>query len=225
MEPTCYRCHAPVEPDANYCLSCGAPQIRFVPDHHIEAQPAEATHRSPSEIEHTGLIAWKPAIQIAISVAIIVGILSTVMAIGSILWVALGAMLAIRVYRRRQPQPSLSKRAGAHIGALVGALAATVALAGNAIFLVIQRYGLHQGAALDQQMTEIIHQAATRAGAMDPQAPVQVFVQFWLSAEGRVGLMLLAMGFLCLFILLFAIAGGVLGAQIYRSPNGRKVIP
>ncbi len=107
----------------------------------------------------------------------------------------------------------------------MGLLAAAVALAGNAIFLVLQRYGMHQGALIDSQLTSIVKQAAERAAAMDPQAPVAMFTSFWLSPEGRIGLILLTMGFLALLIFMFAIAGGMLGAQIYRSPRRRKAIP
>jgi hypothetical protein len=53
---------------------------------------------------------------------------------------------------------------------------------------------------------------------------VATFSNFWLSAEGRIGLILLTMAFLSLLIVLFAIAGGVLGGQIYRSSRGSKAL-
>ncbi len=229
MELVCHCCSATVEPDAIYCQNCGSPQVRFVaPEENsatgsgAEGKTLESLHAA--EAVESGAIQWKPTIRIAATVAIAVGILSTLLAVGSVLWVAAGAVVVIGMYHRRQPRAFLGRRVGARIGALVGLLAAAVALAGNAIFLVIQRYGMHQGTLIDTQLIGIVKQAAERAAAMDPQAPVATFANFWLSAEGRIGLILLTMGFLALLIFLFAIAGGVLGAQIYRSPRSRKAI-
>lgn len=224
MELVCHRCSATVEPDANYCLQCGAPQVRFIPQ---EEGPYGAQNRSgpqAPEIDTGNSIHWKLTIRIAAAAALVAGIFSTLLAVGSVLWVAVAAVLAIGAYRRRQPHAMLPPRTGARIGALVGVMAAAVALAGNAVFLVIQRYGMHQGNLIDVQLATIVKQAAQRATTMDPQAPVATFTNFWLSAEGRVGLILLTMGFLAILILLFAVAGGALGAQIYRSPRNHKAI-
>ena len=224
MEPICHRCNATVEPDSFYCQSCGAPQVRFVAPEEASAMAVEASSgdavRDPAP---GGPIQWKPMIRIAAGVAVGVGILSTLLAAGSVLWVAAGAFFVIGIYRRRQPWARFGRGAGARVGALVGLLTAAVALTGNAIFLVIQRYGMHQGALIDTQLNNIVKQAAQRAAAMDPQAPVAALAGFWLSAEGRIGLILLTMGFLALLIFLFAIAGGMLGAQIYRAPRGRTL--
>lgn len=223
MELTCYRCSGTVEPDASYCQHCGAPQVRFIPQ---EETPALAADAGPhlSAAEGNTAIHWKVAIRIAAYVAVGVGVLSTLLAAGSVLWVAAGAVAVMGIYHRRQPHALLASRVGARIGALVGLLAAAVSLAGNAIFLLIQRYGMHQGRLIDTQLTSIVKQAGARAASMDPQAPIASFTNFWLSAEGRVGLILLTMGFLAVLILLFAIGGGVLGAQIYRTTRGHKAI-
>jgi ribosomal protein L40E len=229
MDQVCHRCSATVEPDAIYCQNCGAPQVRFLapePETAIAGDDA-AKVASLQELDlagHSDTIQWKPMIRIAAVVSVGVGILSTLLAAGSVLWVAAGAVIVIGIYRRRQPRVTLGRRAGARIGALVGLLAATIALAGNAVFLVIQRYGMHQGTLIDTQLNGIVKQAAERAASMDSQAPVATFTNFWLSAEGRIGLILLTMGFLALLIFLFAIAGGVLGAQIYRSPRSRRAL-
>lgn len=169
-------------------------------------------------------VSWKMAIRIAAIVGTAVGVLSAVLAAGSVLWVAAGAVVAIGIYHRRRPLTSLGPRVGARVGALLGLIAATVAFAANSVLLVVQRYGLHQGNAIDTQLTAIVKQAAARATTMDPQAPVASFTSFWLSAEGRIGLILLTMAFLSVLIVLFAIAGGVLGAQIYRRSRGNKAL-
>ncbi len=227
MDSVCHRCNATLDPEVFYCPECGAPQIRYV------AEESEATPMTPG----TGVdlhaaaagsgssISWKMAIQIAGLVGTGVGILSALLSAGSVLWVAAGAVVVMGIYHRRRPLALLGPRIGARVGALVGLIAATVAFAANAILLVVQRYGMHQGNEIDAELTSIVKQAATRASAMDPQAPVTAFTNFWLSAEGRIGLILLTMAFLSTLILLFAIAGGVLGGQIYRPSRGNKALP
>lgn len=226
MDLVCHRCSATLEPEAYYCLTCGAPQVRYV------AEESEATQMTPgvgvdlqsAAADAGSFISWKMAIRIAGLVGTGVGILSALLAAGSVLWVAVGAVVAIGIYHRRWPLTLLGPRIGARVGALLGLIAATVAFAANAILLVIQRYGLHQGNEIDTQLTTIVKQAAAHAATMDPQAPVAAFTNFWLSAEGRIGLILLTMAFLSGLIVLFAIAGGVLGAQIYRSSRGSKAL-
>jgi ribosomal protein L40E len=215
MEAICHRCSATLEPDAQYCPSCGAPQIRYVPQEEpVSLHAVAATHATPAT---PGGIAWPVAIRISLMIAGVTGLLTTLLAPGSILWVAGGAFLAIRLYARRTPQHPLPRRSGIRIGGLVGLLTAAVALTGNSIFLVIQRFVLHQGSTIDTQLTSIVTQAASRASSMDPQAPVSMLTSFWLSPEGRIGLILLTMAFLSVLILLFAIAGGIFGAQLTHA--------
>jgi ribosomal protein L40E len=227
MEMVCHRCSATLDPEAYYCPECGAPQIRYVAE---EGEPtlttpgAEVTlHAAAADSGNS--ISWKMAIRIAALVGIAVGILSTLLEIGSVLWVAVGAVVVMGICHRRRPRALLGPRIGARIGALVGLIAATVAFAANSVLLVVQRYGMHQGNQIDTQLTAIVKQAASHASAIDPQAPVLAFTNFWLSAEGRIGLILLTMAFLSTLIVLFAIAGGVLGAQIYRPSRGSKALP
>lgn len=221
MEAICHRCSATVEPDAQYCPNCGAPQIRYVPQEDAAPIPVPAKHSASVVF---GGIAWPVAIRISIVVALVTGALTTLLAPGSILWVTGGAFLAIRLYARRTPQHPLPRRSGIRIGGLVGLLTAAVALTGNSIFLVIQRFALHQGSVIDTQLTSIVTQAAARASTMDPQAPVSMLTSFWLSPEGRTGLILLTMAFLSVLILLFAIAGGVFAAQMTRSRTGSTTL-
>jgi uncharacterized protein YqgC (DUF456 family)/ribosomal protein L40E len=226
MDQVCHRCSATLEPEVYYCPECGAPQIRYVAEEGAAAQsiPGAGVNIQASATGAGTGVSWKMAIRVAALVGTAVGILSALQAAGSVLWVAVGAVVAMGIYHRRRPLTRLAPRIGARVGALLGLIAATVAFSTNAVLLVVQRYGLHQGNAIDTQLTSIVKQAAARAATMDPQAPVASFTHFWLSAEGRIGLILLTMAFLSVLIVLFAIAGGVLGAQIYRSSRGSKAL-
>lgn len=225
MGLACYRCGATLDSEAAYCHECGAPQVRYSTQASEDASAAVPTGpRSHFEAaERASAVHWRLATRIALVVATAVGLLSAFLAAGSVLWVAAGAVAVLGIYRRKRPQALLNSRIGARIGVLVGMIAASVALAGNAVLLVIQRFGLHQGNQIDVQLDTIVRQAAEHATSMDPQAPVATFTSFWLSAEGKSGLILLTMAFLSVLIVLFAVAGGVLGAQLYRSPRDGKV--
>ena len=224
MDLACHRCSATLEPEAFYCPECGAPQIRYVTDEDEAAQgmPGIGVSIQAGAAAAGSSVSWRLAIQIAAVVGTGVGVLSALLAAGSVLWVAVGAVVAMGIYHRRRPLTLLGPRVGARVGGLLGLIAATVAFAANSVLLVVQRYGMHQGHEIDTQLTNIVKQAAARAATMDPQAPVITFTNFWLSAEGRIGLILLTMAFLSSLIVLFAIAGGVLGGQIYRSSRGSK---
>ncbi|MHB1841249.1 MAG: hypothetical protein ACYCPD_15935 [Acidobacteriaceae bacterium] len=222
----CHRCNTTLDPEAYYCPTCGAPQIRYVAD---EGEAVQIAAGASVDIRAAAAgsgssISWKMAIRIAALVGTGVGILSALLAAGSVLWVAVGAVVVMGTYHRRRPLTLLGPRVGARVGALLGLIAATVAFAANAMLLVVQRYGMRQGNEIDTQLTSIVKQAAAHAATMDPQAPVAAFTNFWLSAEGRIGLILLTMAFLSVLIVLFAIAGGVLGAQIYRSSRSNKAL-
>ena len=224
MDLACHRCSATLGPEAFYCPECGAPQIRYVTDEDEAAQgmPGIGVNIQAGAAAAGSSVSWRLAIQIAAVVGTGVGVLSALLAAGSVLWVAVGAVVAMGIYHRRRPLTLLGPRVGARVGGLLGLIAATVAFASNSVLLVVQRYGMHQGHEIDTQLTNIVKQAAARAATMDPQAPVITFTNFWLSAEGRIGLILLTMAFLSSLIVLFAIAGGVLGGQIYRSSRGSK---
>jgi ribosomal protein L40E len=226
MDQVCHRCSATLDPEAYYCPECGAPQIRYVTDEGEAAQavPAGGVNIQAATAGAGTGVSWKMAIRIAALVGTAVGILSALLAAGSVLWVAVGSVVAIGIYHRRRPLTKLAPRIGARVGGLLGLIAATVAFSMNSVLLVVQRYGLHQGNAIDSQLTSIVKQAAARAASMDPQAPLASFTNFWLSSEGRIGLILLTMAFLSVLIVLFAIAGGILGAQIYRSSRGNKAL-
>jgi hypothetical protein len=226
MDLVCHRCSATLEPAAYYCPECGAPQIRYVTDQDEAPQGVSGigVGLQASAAGTAASVSWRLAIRIAAIVGTGVGILSALLAAGSVLWVAVGAVVAMGIYHRRRPLTLLGPRVGARVGGLLGLIAATAAFAANSVLLVVQRYGMHQGNEIDTQLTSIVKQAAARAATMDPQAPVITFTNFWLSAEGRIGLILLTMAFLSVLIVLFAIAGGVLGGQIYRSSRGRKAL-
>ncbi len=221
MPLLCHRCGTSLAADAGFCSECGAPLLRYsLPDADATLEPStlSAGRRSAAPALGSSGIQWKQAIRISAAVSLAAGLLSSFLAMGSLIWVLGGAVLVISIYRRKVPAPELQLRLGARIGVVTGAMTAMFAIAGNTLLLLFQRYGLHQGTLLDASLTSTVQQSMSRAATgTDAQAQVKSALAFLLSPEGRAGMILLGMGFVALIILLLSIAGGVLGVQLYRN--------
>ncbi len=227
MHLLCHRCGDTLAGNASFCPQCGAPQLRFTPPEVAPLSstgPAAADRSDPPVGVERGDIQWKSAIRIAASVSLAVGLLSSILALGSLVWVMGGAVLVIALYRRRVPYAVLQPSLGARIGVVTGTMTAAIAVAINTLLLVVQRYGLHQGNLLDASLNSTVQQAISRASTgTEAQAQVTTTLAFLLSPEGKAGMVLAGMACIALIILLLSIAGGVLGAQFYR--NRRNIQP
>ncbi len=189
-------------------------------------EPTPAPGRRPvAAAEGASGVQWKSAIRIAAVVSLASGLLSSFLAMGSLIWVLGGAVLVIALYRRRVPSPELQLSLGARIGVVTGTLTAIIAIAGNTLLLLVQRYGLHEGKMLDASLNSTVQQSMSRAAAgTEAQTQMTSALSFLLSPEGRAGMVLLGMAFIALIILLLSIAGGVLGVQLYRNRQSTQPI-
>ena len=116
-------------------------------------------------------ISWKLAIQIAAVVGTIVGVLSAVLAAGSVLWVAVGAVVAMGIYHRRRPLTKLGPRVGARVGALLGLIAATVAFRSQFRLTGHPALWAASGQSDRHSVDRHLKQAAARAATMDSRHP------------------------------------------------------
>ena len=229
MKLPCHRCENTLDSEASFCSQCGAPQLRFTPQEPSALQEASAeggrVHVPPGN-DREG-IQWKAAIQIAALVSLVVGLLSSILAVGSLLWVLSGAVLVVALYHRRVPYTVLQPGLGARIGVVTGTMTAAIAVAGNTLLLLVQRYGLHQGKLLDDTLARTFQQAMSRADVgAGAQTQMTAAIAFMLSPEGRAGMVLLGMAFIAFIILILSIVGGVLGARFYRSASApRPFVP
>ena len=227
MPLLCHRCGNSLAADANFCSECAAPLLRYSsPDSGTPNNEAAAPGRRPVTLpEGRSGIQWKSAIRISAIVSLAAGLLSSFLAIGSLIWILGGSVLVIAIYRRKVPSPELQLSLGARIGVLTGALTAIFAVTGNTVLLLVQRYALHQGNALDASLSSTVQQSMSHAAtSTEAQAQVSTALSFLLSPEGRAGMVLLGMGFVALIILLLSIAGGVLGVQLYRNRQSAQPI-
>lgn len=216
MEITCTRCHETVLADNRYCAACGLPQLVYsngaVPG---QAQPVEWA----DALRDASMVDWKTALRVALMLAIPAGLLSSGLSpVGrfEVFWVAAAAAWAVVLYVRSQRPAWITIGAGARIGLVTGLLGAWAAAATMSVSLFAMRFFFHQGKVFDDfwqiQVSEKASQQWAAAG-IDAQT-ILAAKTLLNSPEGRGGVTLSIMLFLVLALVVFATAGGALGARL-----------
>jgi ribosomal protein L40E len=217
MEQVCHRCGATLNGSDPFCPHCGAPQLRY----EAPEEPSPSASASPAQrlsARNPNVIAWQDAILTAALIALPAGLLSSLLGFEA-LWVIAGGMMTISLYRRRTGTLPSGKM-GWRIGMLFGLFASVVAAAINGITLLVQRYALHQGAVLDQRYHDLIQMNSKLYGNLfavsnpDVAAAIAQAQHFWLTPDGAAAMMLANTLGLVITMLIFAAAGGALGARL-----------
>jgi hypothetical protein len=171
---------------------------------------------------------WKPALRAALMLAVPAGLLCSMLSpvgIFGLLWMAVAAAWAVVLYVRSQRPAWITVGAGARIGLVTGLLAGWTVAATTGITLLSMRFFFHQGMVFDDLWKDhliprMIQQWVSMG--VDPQTIASL--QTWLlSPEGRAGTMLGAILFLVAVLLLFAVAGGALGARMVARARRPEV--
>jgi hypothetical protein len=133
------------------------------------------------------------------------------------------AGLAVMLYLRGQRPAWITLGAGARIGLVTGLLAGWLAFGVSGITLFTQRFVFHRGGQIDaewkssvEMSQQLTQQWSTGLGPADlAQAQaMRVQMQAWmLSPEGHAGWEAFGFALSSVLMLLFAIAGGALGAR------------
>lgn len=217
MEQVCHRCSGAVhEPDI-FCPHCGAPQLRYEAPEESAAQANMAPSQRMGARGDLTTVRWREAIRAAAILSIPAGLLSSRIGLEGIfaLWLIAGGIVVISLYRRRTGI-SPSSGMGWRIGALLGLFAATIATATDGITLLIQRYAMHQGVALDLRYHDLAKQLTDQLTRSNPQAAQVLpgFLHFWMTPDGIAASMLINAMVLAALMLIFAAAGGALGARL-----------
>jgi hypothetical protein len=241
MEISCDRCHRAVLAENCYCPACGLPQLVYSADGSAGQVSGQASGEAPSEpwneaVRDASSIDWKQAIIKILLLAIPAGVLSSgISPLGffGLLWMSSAAAWAVVLYVRSQRPAWITVGAGARIGLVTGLLAGWLAfsISGGALF--VERYFLHQSSQIDaewktrveasQQMTQQWTAGLENGDAAQAQAVRTQVQAFMISPEGHAGME--AFGFACnaVFLLLFAIGGGALGARMLVRSRGPEV--
>lgn len=220
MEQVCHRCGATVHESDPFCPQCGAPQLRYEAPEEPTPAPSGTparhfTTRSPEAVH------WRDAIRTAALIAIPTGLLSSRLGLEGVwvVWILAGGMVVASIYRKRT-RSLLTGRMGWRIGALLGLFSAVIATATDGISLVIQRFALHQGAALDsryhdamQLMTGMYSDLFVNSSP-DVIDAIKRLEHFYLTPAGKATVALSGAAEATFFMLIFAGIGGAIGARL-----------
>jgi hypothetical protein len=225
MEITCNRCHQTVQAENCYCPVCGLPQLVYTTD----ALPGQAQpERWDEAVRDAATVDWKPALRAALLVAIPAGVLSSeVSPLGALglFWMSAAAAWAVVLYMRSQQPAWITAGAGARIGLVTGLLAGWMAFGVSGCTLFVQRFLLHQSGQIDgewKSSVEAGQQMVAQMGMADA-AQMQTQRAWMLSPEGHAGFATFGIVFNAAFLLLFAVAGGALGARLLARTHRPEV--
>jgi len=219
MEAACNRCHQSVPADSCFCPACGLPQLVYSSEDG-SAAPA-AAERWAGAVHDAATVEWKPALRVAMLLAVPAGLLSCGQSPVwplSLLWMAAAAAWAVTLYARRQRPGWVTTGAGARIGLVTGFLAGWLAFVASGASLYAMRFLFRQGKEFDEPWQALVGQMAQQWQSMspDPQtaATFKRLATWLLSPEGRAGSVLGGLLLLEVALVGFAAAGGAIGARL-----------
>lgn len=224
MELTCSRCHQTVQPGDCFCPFCGLPQLVYTADGSVAPGQPE---RAGEPVRDAGTVDWKPALRLALMLAVPAGALCSMYSpagiLGLPLMAAAGAWVVSLYMRGRRPA-WITIGAGARIGLVTGILGSWTAAFTTAISLYAMRFWLHQGPAIDDAWTSQINLSTQLLASWGIDAQqIAMNRAIMISPEGHAGAMLMDTGVLALILLGFSVAGGALGARFLGRP--RRIEP
>jgi RNA polymerase subunit RPABC4/transcription elongation factor Spt4 len=216
METTCNRCHQPVEAENCYCPACGLPQLVYATEGPAgQVQP----ERWDEAVRDAATIDWKPALRLALLMAVPAGVMCSLFSpVGIAGWFLMAAAAAwsVSLYMRSQRPAWITIGAGARIGLVTGLLGGWSAAATTGATLFAMRYFFHNGSFFDDFWVDFVNNKFVQQYAqmgIDAQT-IGAYQKRMLSPEGRAGFMLSAILFLVTGLIVSAIAGGALGARL-----------
>jgi hypothetical protein len=233
LDITCQRCHETLREADRYCPVCGLPQLVYIASESLSVSLNDEAAAPGGEMLGLGDgIAWRPALQAAVLLAIPAGVLSSSLSpILALVWVMGAAAWAVGLYAKRVRQGRLSMKSGARIGLVTGLFAAWLSFGVNGVALWVTRFLRHQGGQIDaewvgavQQSVERNQQIVAQAGMSAAQASEMLQVTQWfkalmLSPEGRAGFALVGLLALAAILLVVATIGGAVGARLLAQPR------
>ncbi len=162
-------------------------------------------------VGHPDQLHWKTFLRIATPLAGVVAFFTAAnLLLGLLMLLPGSVILAIHIYRRRQPGP-FRTRQGAKLGALVGFLS----FACLAIVLAVL---VARDPTTYRQETE---KAVKEALARNPSPQAQQLVEKWFTGPaGTVRLTALGMTFLLVLLLIIGSLSGALAAALVRNRSG-----
>jgi hypothetical protein len=161
----------------------------------------------------------RASIALAVPAGLLSSGISPLSALG-LMWMGLAAIWAVVLYVRSQRPAWITIGAGARIGLVTGIIAAWLAFGISGGVLFVERVAFHHSSTIDsewkdrvEKSEQLTQQWAVQMGVADAaQATAQR--NWMLSPEGHAGFQTFGMATSCIFLVLFATAGGALGARL-----------
>jgi hypothetical protein len=224
MEVTCSRCHQTVQPEDCFCPYCGLPQLVYTAEG--AAAPGQI-ERVGEPVRDAGTVDWKPALRLALMLAVPAGAICSMYSPAGILGLPLMAAAgawAVALYMRGRRPAWITIGAGARIGLVTGILGCWTAAFTTAISLYAMRFWLHQGPSIDDAWNAQISLSTQLLASWGVDAQqIAMNRAIMVSPEGHAGAMLLDTAVLAVILLGFSVAGGALGARFLGRP--RRIEP
>jgi hypothetical protein len=184
-----------------------------------DAETPSQAERWNEAAKDASQVEWKPALRAAMILAIPAGLLSCgswPVGLLGLFWMAAAGAWTVSIYVRRQRPVWITMGAGARIGLVTGLLAGWLAFGTTGVSFYCNRFLLHEGKSFDDVWASMVNQnfnPQLQAVSENAQA-MMAFRNLLLSPEGRAGLILTGMLVLEIALLVFAAAGGALGARM-----------
>lgn len=220
MDHPCDQCGQRVEDGKAFCAHCGAPQIRVVMPENASVSTVVASADSavlsgspslPSILGNSGFpagIVWSKAIWACVIAALVCIAVISVRLVPPLLALPGAGVLAVILWRRRNPAGHVSARVGGQLGAATGFLCSAV----FAFFLGIFIFVMQSGGEARRQLIEALQQFAARSN--DPQ--IQASLDLLVKPENMVKLIWGMVGLVIISIAACSAAGALTGAYLAR---------
>ena len=225
MEITCTRCHQAIQAENCYCPVCGLPQLVYTADG-LTGQVAP--ERWNEAVRDAGSVEWNSALRTSLMLAIPAGLLCSLLSpvgIFGLLWMAAAAAWTVVLYVRSRRPAWITTGAGARIGLVTGVVGGWTAAGATGLSLFALRFFFHQGSFFDDFWLNFVNVQLTQQWtSLGVDAATISQVKAWmLSPEGRAGWLLGAILFLMAGLLIFAVAGGAIGARMLARSRRPEV--
>jgi hypothetical protein len=183
-------------------------------------------------LREAGAVDWKAALRAALLLAVPAGLIfggTSFLGLLGLVWIAAAAAWAVTLYVRGQRAAQrpvwMTAGAGARIGLVTGLIAGWIAFASNGALFYAKRFLFHQGKEFDDLWQTTVAQVQQMSAANQDQQAAEVsrmLTAWMLSPEGRAGMMLTGVMVAEFMLVVFAVAGGALGAKLVAKKGTRE---